>query len=773
MLDALDRVLGRIALAEDVRLPGMCHGALLRSPYPHALIRRIDAAAARVLPGVHAVVAGTELAADPSVEERYGPQIEDQPILAADRARYIGEPVAAVAAEDAATARRALDLIEVDYEPLPAVFDPVEAAGPDAPLVHPDLFGSGSPLGGVGSPLGGAAGGSLNFDLRPQPGTNVCHRFRVRHGDVAEGFARADVVVEDTFFVPSAQHVAMEPHVAVAHWEEGRLTLHTGTQTPFDTRRILAKLFRLDPEQVRVVVPSLGGGYGAKSFPKLEPVAALLARRAGRPVRVATSREEEFVTLNRHASVIRMRVGARRDGTLVAKEAAIHWSTGAYADSGPGVAQKGGYHAVGPYRIPHVAIDSHCVYTHLPPNGAFRGYSATQPLWATEQLMDRLARHLGLDALDLRRRNVLRDGEAFVTGELMHDVHFDELLQAAAEGIDWRSGRAERLADGRRRGRGVAVTLKGMQTPSRCSARVAIGRDGAVRVYAGTVEMGQGSGTALARLAAEVLAQPSERVQVIQADTDRVPYDTRTTSSRSSYMMGNAVLSAAANLRAELLARAAAHLASTPSALTLVPGAVVRQFGASSPPSEGVALADLVPSDAEELSAEGEFRNAGGLDPDTGQGVASSQWNQSAVAAQVVVDPETGKVEVEHVHAAVYAGRVINPVTARLQTEGNVVMGIGSALFEEILFEDGQVVNANLSDYPVPSLADVPPRVTVTMLERPGAQVHGLGETALPPTPAAIGNAIAAALGLEPTRLPLTPERILAAAEGSAMSHAR
>jgi CO/xanthine dehydrogenase Mo-binding subunit len=769
MLDALDRVLGRIALAEEVRLPGMCHGALLRSPYPHALIRRVDAAAARALPGVLAVVAGVDLADDPSVERRYGPQIEDQPILAIDRVRYVGEPVVALAAEDAATARRALDLIEVDYEPLPAVFDPVEAVRPEAPLVHPDLFGT-------GSLLDGAAGGSLNFELRPQPGTNVCHRFRVRCGDVSEGFARADVVVEDTFFVPSAQHVAMEPHAAVADWQDGRLTLHTGTQTPFDTRRILAKLFMLDPEQVRVIVPPLGGGYGAKSFPKLEPVAALLAGRAGRPVRVATSREEEFVTLNRHASVIHMRIGARRDGALVAKEATIHWNTGAYADSGPGVAQKGGYHAVGPYRIPHVAVDSYCVYTHLPPNGAFRGYSATQPLWATEQLMDRLARQLGVDALDLRRRNVLRDGDVFVTGETMHDVHFDELLQAAAEGVAWHSGRAEELLDGRRRGRGVAVTLKGMQTPSRCSARVAIGRDGAVRVYAGTVEMGQGSGTALARLAAEALAQPPERVQVIQADTARVPFDTRTTSSRSSYMMGNAVLAAAARLRDDLLVRAAAHLTASPSSLALVPGAVVPSLNpqpSTLNPPRGVPLAALVPPDAEELSAEGEFHNAGGLDPDTGQGIASSQWNQSAVAAQVVVDPETGKVEVEHVHAAVYAGRVINPAAARLQTEGNVVMGIGSALFEEVVFEDGQVVNANLSDYPVPSLADVPGRVSVTLLERPGAQVHGLGETALPPTPAAVGNAIAAALGIEPTRLPLTPERVLAAAEGGALRRTR
>jgi CO/xanthine dehydrogenase Mo-binding subunit len=692
MSSALDRVLGRIPLAEEVRLPGMLHAALLRSPYPHARIVRIDTTAAEQVARV--VLTGADAAND-----RYGPQIEDQWVLARERVRYVGEPVAAVAADTLEAAREARDLIEVEYEPLPAVFDPVAAAEPTAELVNPELLNE---------------GGSLNFELRPQPGTNVCHRFRIRHGAGADGFQQAEVVVEGTFHVPSAQHVAMEPHASVAAWDGDELTLHTGTQTPFDTRRIVAKLFRLEPERVRVVVPPIGGGYGAKSFPKLEPIAALLARRAGRPVRLALGREEEFVTLNRHASVIYMRIGARRDGTLVAKEAHIHWNTGAYADSGPGVAQKGGYHAVGPYRIPHVAVDSYCVYTHLPPNGAFRGYSATQPLWATEQLMDRLAAALGMDALELRVKNALRPGDTFVTGETMHDVHFAELLEAAAGGIDWSLGRRELLPDGRVRGRGVAVTLKGMQTPSRCSARVELSRDGKLRVYAGTVEMGQGSNTSLARLAADALDLPLEQVEVVQSDTARVPFDTRTTSSRSSYMMGNAVLAACAELR--------------------------RTGGDE---------------------AEGHFANTGGLDPDTGQGIGSSQWNQSAVAAQVVVDPETGKVEVERVHAAVYAGRVIDPVAARLQTEGNVVMGVGSALFEEILFDEGQVANPNLSDYPIPSLSDAPHEIGVTLLERAGAQIHGLGETALPPTPAAIGNAIAAALGKTFDRLPLTPERVL------------
>ncbi|TAK21867.1 MAG: xanthine dehydrogenase subunit D [Chloroflexota bacterium] len=736
---ALARIYGRIGFAEDARAPGMLHAAILRSPYPSARIARIDANAARALSGVIAVATGAEAG-----RRRYGPQVEDQPILADGLIRYVGEPVAAIAGETEDAARRAVEFIEVDYEPLPAVFDPVVAVDPSAPLVHPDLEG--------------AAGGSLNFDIRPRPGTNICHVYQLRAGDVEAGFREADVVVEDTFQVPSAQHVAMEPRVTLAEWCDDRLILTTGTQTPFDTRRILASLFDLPVEAVRVIAPPLGGGYGGKSFPKMEPIAALLARISGRPVRLALRREEEFVTANRHASTIHMRIGARRDGRLVAKEIVVHWNTGAYADSGPGVAQKGGYHGIGPYRIPNVAVASYCVYTNLPPNGAFRGYSATQPVFATERLMDRLAGQLGMDPLDLRRRNLLRPGDVFSTGETMGDVHFDELLATAADGVGWRAAH-EVLPDGRRRGWGLGITLKGMQTPSRCAARVAFEADGTFRLDVGTVEMGQGSRTAFAGVVADALAQDATSIRVVQSDTDRVPYDTRTTSSRSSFMIGNAARRAAEALRERLIATVAARRGVLVEEIRLTDGAIVGPFGS-------LSLATIA-SEIGPIEVEGEFRNEGRLEPDSGTGVASSQWNQSAVGARVVVDPATGKVEVEHIHASVYAGRVLNPIGARLQTAGNVVMGVGSALFEEVLFDGGQIVNGNLSDYPIPSMLDAPREVTMTLLEQPGAEPHGLGETALPPTPAAIANAIAQAMGIEIRRIPVTPERVLGLADES------
>jgi CO/xanthine dehydrogenase Mo-binding subunit len=424
-------------------------------------------------------------------------------------------------------------------------------------------------------------------------------------------------------------------------------------------------------------------------------------------VRIVLPRAEEWVTNNRHPAVLRVTLGARRDGTLVAKRVDSSIDTGAYADCGPGVAVKIGYSAVGPYRIPHVAVDSRCVYTNLPPAGAFRGFGATQAAWASERATDMLAERLGMDPLELRLRNVLRDGDVFCTGETMHDVRFAECLERAAEAVGWEEGR---------RGKGLCVLLKGMQTPSR--ARIAVEADeaGGYTLRCATAELGQGARRAMSIVAGELLGVTPSEIRFPDPDTDLVPYDTRATSSRSTYMMSGALEEAVRDLRRN------------------------------------------------GLRGEGEFRNEGGLDPDTGQGVGSSHWHQGAAAAEVRVDEETGRFEVVRVHAAVYAGRVVNRPGAELQNEGSMTMGLGTALFEEVAFADGQVTNANLSDYQIPSIADLPAALTHDLLERPGAEVHGLGETAVPPVPAAIGNALAS-LGLHVTELPITAEAVLGAVD--------
>lgn len=671
--------------ASDAELPGMLHGLILRSPYAHARVVSVDASAV----DPYVTVLTRE---DVRGLGAYGCQIADQTVLALDRVRHAGDPVAVVAAPTLREAEEALAQIEVDYEELPAVYDPVEAAAPGAPLVHERHRISDND--------------AAYFGIRPIEGTNVCHAFRIRSGDAAAGFAQADVVVEDTFRTAGAQQAMMEPHASLARWEGDRLELWTGTQTPFNVRADLARVFGIPEERIRIVCPPMGGAFGAKAFVRLEAITAALARKADRPVRVVLPRSEEWVTLNRHPALLRIAIGARKDGTIVAKRVESWIDTGAYADCGPGVAQKIGYTAVGPYRIPNVEVDSFCVYTNLPPNGAFRGYGATQAVWASERLMDTLAERLGLDPLELRLRNLLHDGDRFCTGEVMHDVRFEECLRAAAAAVDWDVGR---------RGKGLCVLLKGTQTPSRAS--IAIEADGDRFVLrCATAEMGQGARRAISLMAAELLGVEVERVRFPDPDTNVVPYDTRTTSSRSTHMMGRALAEAVRDLRA---------------------GGGVRGVG--------------------------EIRNEGGLDPDTGQGLASSHWHQGAAASEVRVDEETGKLEVVRLHVPVYAGRVVNRVGAELQNEGSVIMGLGSALLEAIAVADGQVTNANLSDYEVPSFADMP-AFTHELLERDGAEVHGLGETALPPVPAAIGNALYS-LGLDLKELPMTAEAVLEAVD--------
>jgi CO/xanthine dehydrogenase Mo-binding subunit len=680
------RVTGAVRYAEDVDLDGQLHARLVRSPLPHARVIAVDASS---VPPDRVLLVPDDVRG----LGRYGVQIEDETVLALDRVRYVGDVVAAVAGKTPREAEEAAALVQVDYEEVPAVLDVVDAVAPGAQLVHDEIAL--------------ASGGAAYFGMRPQPGTNVCHRFQLHHGDVDAAWSQADVVVQETYRTPAAQHAAMEPHACVARWDGDRLEVFAGTQTPFNLREELARIFGLSPEQVRVVVPPMGGSFGAKTFVRTEAIAAALARKARRPVKLVLPRAEEWQTLNRHAAVVTMKLGALADGTLLGLETTCLADTGAYADCGPGVAQKMGFAAPGPYRIPNVRVDARCVYTNLPPAGAFRGYGQMQSAWARERAVDLLAERLGLDPLDLRLRNLLRNGDVYCTGETMHDVHFADCLKAAAQAIGWHGGR---------RGKGLSVILKGMQTPSRASIRVERDDDGSFTLRCATTEMGQGARRAITLLAAQLLEVEPERIRIPTPDTDVVPFDTRTTSSRSTYMMARALEAAVGDLREN--------------------GGTV---------------------------GEGEAVEEGGLDPDTGQGIASTHWHQAAAGAEVRIDEETGKVEVIRLHCAVYAGRVVNRPGAELQNEGSMIMGLGTALFEEVATAEGQVTNANLSDYPVPSFADLPGRLTQELLEREGADVHGLGETALPPVPAAIGNAVAS-LGIPVTELPLTPERVLSAA---------
>ena len=734
-VDALEKVTGRARYVSDLALPAMLHTRLLRSPYPHARIVRVDATRARAVAGVHVVATSADLGwCDPY----FGPAFRDRPILAIDVARYEGEPVAAVVAESEEAAAEAVDLLETEYEELPAVTTLEEALAQGAPLVH-----TGEPLAGHFADLS---------TLKPIPGTNICHQFHLERGR-ATAFAEADVVVEDVYRFPRVQHYAMEPHAALAAWDEtGNLTVWAATQNPYSVRVELARMFRLPLSRIRIIVPPLGGGFGSKTYAKLEPIVAALSHMAGRPVRLVLSAEEAFRTVRRCDARARVRVGFRRDGTLWAAECHADFDVGAYADIGPRIIQKGTYTATGPYRVPHIALHATAVYTNTTPGGAFRGFGVPQLAWALESLIDEAARALDRDPVDLRRQNLLGHGEEFFAGDTPIDGKFEESLNRAAEAIRWTQAAA---AD---RGRGVAMMMKASIGPTVSEAIVRLHADASVTVLASTVEMGQGARTVMAQIAAEVLAVPVENVTVAMPDTAITPYDQTTSSSRSTTLTGRAVQEAAMDVLDQLLRVASQEFGVAANELALedasvrageqrltYPELLQRRFGMSG--GELIGRGIVAPG-----------RSAAPL------GGSTPFWEMAAGAAEVSVDEETGAVVIEDYVSVADVGRCINPLQCEGQDEGAVVQGIGHTLLEEMAYEGGSLVNANLAAYRVPRAEDVPRALRCQFVENADGAgpfgAKGAGEGSLVPVSPAVGNALARLTGVRFRELPLTPERV-------------
>ena len=513
-LDYETKVTGQAHYLADMALPGMCHGKILRSPFPHARILRIDASRARSVAGVVAVITRDDILHDQGIEPFYGPVFKDQTIVATEKVRHVGDPVAAVAAITSDAAEEALRLIEVEYDELPAVLNVHEALKGGATLVHES----------VKLPASGFADLA---EIKPIDGTNICTHFKLERGDIVKGLAESDRIFEDTFTLPATQHSFLETHACIASVDPGgRITVWATTQNPFVVRTQLANIFKVPVSKVRIIVPYLGGGYGGKVYPKVEPITVALAQKAKRPVRIVLSREEVFYTITKHAAVIRMKTGVKNDGTLVARQCEIHLDTGAYAEIGPRVAKKSGYTAAGPYRIPNLKIDSYSIYTNKPPAGAFRGFGVSQSAWAVESQMDIIAAALKIDPLELRLNNGYNEGDKFVTEETLRAVGLKECVNAVANSIGWESkpfnssmvqepalspskGSTSDKRDREtktngshlRRGKGLACMIKATITPSISCAVVKMNEDASLSIYAGTVEMGQGSETVLAQIA--------------------------------------------------------------------------------------------------------------------------------------------------------------------------------------------------------------------------------------------------------------------------------
>jgi CO/xanthine dehydrogenase Mo-binding subunit len=743
-LDGPAKVTGTARYTFDLAFPGMLHAKILRSPHAHARIRRIDTARAEALPGVVCVVTGADAARLP--DPTYGVFIRDQPVLAIDKVRHVGDSVAAVAAIDEATAFRALALIEVEYEVLPALMDPEDALAVGAPL----LFETPSP--GIAVPVG--AGSTSAKEPRP----NVLCEYRYRRGDVDAALAAAAHVFTDTFRFSRINHFLLEPYVNVARIEGGKVELWSCNQDPFIVRNDIARIFGLAPHRVRVHTTFVGGGFGGKSYCKMEPLAVLLAMRARAPVRLCLSMDEGLLTLTKHAAVLRLTTGVAADGTLLARRSAIRLDGGAYADASTVTAVKVAYRISGAYRWQ--ALDSHAevVRTTTVPAGSFRGFGGTQASYASESQIDMIARRLGIDPYDFRKRNLLALGEAYAPGDSAMDSDLAAGLDEVATRLGYRGRRS-----GQGRGMGMAIGLKDAGgTGNHGQALVKIIDSGDVIVCAGTVEIGQGTTTALCRVAAETIGVPLARVAYAAIDTDATPLNNGTHVSDGIAVTGLAVARAAADARAQVLAFAAEQLGCPAGELAFDDGAVLQ--GNYRHPLRAL-VARHYGNAGFEFIGKGAVKVA--FDKEAPLNSRNFFWLPSWAGAEVEVDLETGRIHVHRLVVGGDAGRVINPLACRGQVEGGGVQAYGQALFEELRYAGEDPENAAPLAYRVPLATDLPDVLDSFVAEHaagPGPfKAKGLGEGGMLAVAAAIANAVEDATGARVAQIPLTPERVLEA----------
>lgn len=739
-LDGEEKVTGKARYTVDTELPGMAYAKVLRSPFAHAKLVRVDCQKAEKLPGVYGVFSRDDLRG----LAMFGAAYKDQTIVAFDKVRYAGDPVTAVAAVDEVAAEEALALIEVEYEELPAVTNLEQALASNAPLVHD------------ASSSGGEMMGQYYEPPKEFAGTNLCYRFSYAKGNVEEGFKAADHIFEHTFTFPRVQHFSMEPHATVAYAQGDQITLWTATQEPFTLREHLAEIFHVPLNKVRVIVPYVGGAYGGKLAVKTEPLAVALSKKIGRPVRLTHSIEESFKTVTRHSARFRIKTGVTRDGKLVARECLIHMDTGAYADAGPRVTQKAGYRAFGPYCIPYMKSDAYTVYTNTVPAGAYRGFGTLQVTWAYESQMDIIADKLGIDPLEFRLKNLLKKGELYTPGDTPVDCDLKQGLLRVAKAIEW-----EQKNSKPNRGKGLGCCMKdGGGTYKIASAAVKLNADGSVILLTGTVEIGQGALTALSQIVAEELGVPLERVTVAQLDTDVTPYDVNTNASSSTVVMGLSVQRAAQDLKRQVLRYAAKHLKAKPDRLILKNGKAWDANGLA------ISFEDLMRrtfgAKGGELVGRGAYQDI--KSNKAALGSPTTFWEISWGGAEVEVDPDTGEIKLMKYTSIADVGQAIHPVLCEGQDEGGVMNAIGHSLLEEMIYKDGQLLNPNLIDYRIPTFGHLPKQFETILMENhngPGPfGSKGTGEGSLLPVAPAIGNAVYRATGVRLYDLPLTPEKV-------------
>ncbi len=761
-LEAREKVTGRATYTFDMELPGMLYAKCVHSPYARAEIVSIDTSAAKALPGVKAVLTGED------IPYLLGLYMIDKRVLARDKARYQGEPVVAVAAVDEETAERALALVKIEYKELPSVMTIDEALAGEI-LVHEDI-------------------NELEYIkgvFFPQPDSNIASWNKTIKGDIKKGFAEADLVVENELTLPPVGHVPMEPHVSIAQADpySNRVKIWTSTQSPFGVRQLLAKALGISKGDIQVTAPYVGGGFGGKAGIHLEPLVVVLSRACkGRPVKLTATREEEFNQLPCRAGMRgRIKTGVRKDGKITAVEITYDWDSGAYADYGVNIGRAAIYSGAGPYEIPNIELHSRTLYTNKVFSTAYRGFGHLETHWIIERQMDLVAQALGMDPYELRMKNVLRAGALTISGEHIteNSGRPDKCLEAVAKEIGW-SGyqsvpeRQAAIKSGKVRGKGIACLQKAPAIPSNTStsAIMQMDEDGNVRVMVGAVDMGQGSNTVMAQIAAEVLDMPLEKVIVVwENDTDRHPYDWSTVASKYTFMGGNAVKRCAQNMVRQMKEVAAQVLRCPFEELAHGNEAIFHiQHAHRRISYQNLAMGYTYENGngiGGPLIAHGVYMAEGltYLDPDTGQGLPALDWTFGAHGVEVEVDLETGEVDVIKIASAFDVGQAINKKLVEGQIIGGVVQGIGSALVETFKFSAaGRLLNPSFTDNKIPTAKDLPTEIMPIIVEYPQTDgpfgARGIGEHPMISVPSVIANALYDALGINFYNLPMSPEMV-------------
>lgn len=758
-IDGREKVSGAALFTDDLEFgPDLLYAEVVEGPHAHAMINSIDISEALKVPEVLTVVTGKDF------PYNFGLYMNDRYIFAQDRVRFFGEQIAAVVARTPQAAKIASQLIRVNYTPLPKVLNPLDAIKENAECIHPDL---------------------KNYShvpwFFPKPDTNIAHHRKIRKGDADNGFKEADFILEDTYEVPRYSHCAIEFHAAVAKYDHsGRLTVWASSQSPNTQRNLFAKALGplgIRHNDIRVIAPHVGGGFGSKAGVTMEIMAAAIAVKVqGHPVKIMWNREREFYnTYQRLGVVAKLKVGVKKDGSITALKHDLYWDAGAYVEYAANVVNAVGLSAIGPYNIRNVSIDSYCIYTNLPPGGPYRGFGYSEFLFGLESHINRIAKHLGLDPVEMRKNNMIKEGDLTAYGAHMNPNGLLEAINRTAKEIQW-SKKIKQKDPGKVIGKGFSLFWKAPAMPPNASSScfLKFNEDGSLNILVSGMDIGQGFLTAMAQVAAEILSVPTHKIRVENPDTDRNPYEWQTVASHVTWSCGNAVKNAAVDARDQIFALVARSKFLSPDTLYLED----EKVKCTTKPTFELPFKDFIISGIQ--MEDGTYRggpvigrgifmpefSSTNADPETSQGGHPNvHYTVGAAAVTLEIDIHTGKMRILKVVEAVDVGKAINPDLVRGQIIGGLLQGISTVLYEEMKFDQrGKMLNPNFTDYKIPTALDIPDEIVPIIVEVPQPDgpfgARGMGEHPMIPVAPMIANAIDDALDIRINSMPITAEKL-------------